>query len=66
MSIKATKHNTRKANAGHDLKASRKKIQARLRQQAKNFNRTPIRYTEPVFTADPGVAELPDTDTVKL
>jgi hypothetical protein len=71
MSPKAKAFNTKKANAGHDRQARRRKIRARLRHQAANYVYKPMQF---IPQTDPGIADVPvvaeepltDTDTVKL
>jgi len=71
MSSKAKAFNTKKANAGHDRQARRRRIRAGLRYQTKNYVYRPMQFTP---QTDPGIADVPvvaeekltDTDTVKL
>ena len=69
MSTKQKAWNNKKANAGHDRQAKRKRIAARLRHQTANYTYRPMQF-EPA-PQDPGIAdvtktELPDTETIKL
>ena len=64
MSTKAKAFNRKKANAGHDRKAKRERIAARLRHMTANYVARPFVY-QPA-TPEPQTAELSDTDTVKL
>jgi len=69
MSSKQKQFNNKKANAGHDRKAKRTRIQARLRHMTANYVQKPFVY-EPA-TQDPGIADVPqtdmaDTETIKL
>ena len=72
MSTKAKAFNKKKANAGHDRKAKRERIAARLRHMTANYIQKPFVY-QPA-PQDPGIADVPvaeqtemsDTDTIKL
>jgi hypothetical protein len=67
MSTKAKAFNTKKANAGHDRQAKRKRLAARLRHQTANYNYRPMQYAPaPQEAFVPVAEELADTDTVKL
>ena len=66
VSIKQKAHQVKRAQAGTQRKASRKLVQAKLRLLAKSWYKRPHKHTPPAFAPDPGVADLPDTDTVKL
>jgi hypothetical protein len=70
MSTKAKAFNTKKANEGHDRKATRKRLAARLRHQTANYTYRPMQYApapqDPTIADVPVAEELADTDTVKL
>ena len=70
MSTKAKAFNRKKANAGHDRKAKRERIAARLRHMTANYVARPFVYQpatqDPTIADVPQTAELSDTDTVKL
>ena len=67
MSTKQRAFNTKKANAGHDKKATRKRLAARLRHQTANYTYRPMQYQPaPQEAFVPVAEELADTDTVKL
>ena len=69
MSTKQKAFNTKRANAGHNRKATRKRLAARLRHQTANYTYRPMQY-QPA-TQDPTIADVPqtdmaDTETIKL
>lgn len=67
MSPKQKAFNTKKANAGHNRKATRKRLAARLRHQTANYTYRPMQYAPaPQEAFVPVAEELADTDTVKL
>ena len=67
MSTKAKAFNTKKANAGHDRQAKRKRLAARLRHFTANYKYKPMQYAPaPQEAFVPVAEELSDSDTVKL